>query len=71
MCYLGVRHFRHQLEGRSFYIETDHKPLIFALHRVSEPWSARQTRQLSYLVEFTGDLRHVTGVQNVVAKIIH
>ena len=70
VCYLGVRHFRHQLEGRSFYIETDQKPLIFALHRVSEPWSARQTRQLSYLVEFTGDLRHVTGVQNVVADML-
>ena len=43
--YLGVRHFRHHLEGRKFYIETDHKPLTFALHRVSEPWSACQTRQ--------------------------
>ena len=69
-CYLGVRHFRHQLEGRSFYIETDHKPLTFALHRVSEPWSARQTRQLSYLAEFTADLRHVPGVQNVVADTL-
>ena len=70
VCYLGVRHFRHQLEGRSFYIETDHKPLTFALHRVSEPWSAHQTRQLSYLAEFTSDLRHVPGVQNVVADMI-
>ena len=69
-CYLGVRHFRHQLEGRSFYIETDHKPLTGALHRVSEPWSARQTRQLSYLAEFTSDLRHVPGVQNVVADTL-
>ena len=43
--YLGVRHFRNHLEGRKFYIETDHKPLTFALHRVSEPWSACQTRQ--------------------------
>ena len=70
VCYLGVRHFRHQLEGRSFYIETDHKPLTFALHRVSEPWSAHQTRQLSYLAEFTSDLRHVPGVQNVVADML-
>ena len=69
-CYLGVRHFRHNLEGRNFFIETDHKPLTFALHRVSEPWSARQTRQLSYLAEYTADLRHVPGAQNVVADTL-
>jgi hypothetical protein len=39
-AYLAVRHFRFLLEGRDFFIETDHKPLTFALHRVSEPWSA-------------------------------
>ena len=69
-CYLAVRHFRHHVEGRQFHILTDHKPLTFALHRVSEPWSARQTRQLSYLAEFTADLRHVPGVENVVADAL-
>ena len=28
--YLAVRYFRHQLEGRSFHIYTDHKPLVYA-----------------------------------------
>jgi hypothetical protein len=41
-CYLAVRHFRCMLEGRAFYIITDHKPLVFALHSVSDAWSARQ-----------------------------
>jgi hypothetical protein len=36
-AYLVVRHFRFLLEGRKFFIETDHKPLTYALHRVSEP----------------------------------
>jgi hypothetical protein len=62
--YLAVRHFRFLLKGRSFHIETDHKLLPFALHRTSEPWSARQQR---YLAEFTSDIRHVAGSQNMVA----
>ncbi len=65
-----MRHFRFLLEGRSFHIETDHKPLTFALHRASEPWSARQQRQLSYLAEFTSDIRHVPGSQNLVADTL-
>jgi hypothetical protein len=65
-AYLVVRHFRFLLEGREFFIETDHKPLTYALHRVSEPWSARQQRQLGYLAEFTADICHLTGKQNVV-----
>jgi hypothetical protein len=41
-AYLGVRHFRYLLDGRSFHILTDHKPLTQALHRVSDPWTSRQ-----------------------------
>jgi hypothetical protein len=63
---LAVRNFRFLLEGREFFVETDHKPLTYALHRVSGPWSARQQRQLGFLAEFTADIRHVTGKQNVV-----
>ena len=29
----ALRHFRFLLEGRSFHVLTDHKPLVFALHR--------------------------------------
>ncbi len=31
----GIKHFRSWLEGRPFQLWTDHKPLIFALNRVS------------------------------------
>ncbi len=48
-CFAGIRHFRYMLDGRRFGIFTDHKPLTYALARVSEPWTARQTRQLSYV----------------------
>jgi cleavage and polyadenylation specificity factor subunit 1 len=69
-AYLAVCHFRFLLEARTFHILTDHKPLTYALHRVSEPWSARQQRQLSYLAEFTADVRHVAGKDNVVADAL-
>ncbi len=44
-----IRHFRYMLEGRHFTIYTDHKPLTFALGMVSDPWTAMQPRQLSYM----------------------
>ncbi len=69
-AYLAVRHFRFLLEAREFHILTDHKPLTYALNRVSEPWSARQQRHLSYLAEFTADIRHVAGKDNVVADAL-
>ena len=44
--YLAVRHFRYFVEGRTFVIYTDHKPLSFAMAKVSDQWSSRQQRQL-------------------------
>ncbi len=32
-----IRHFRHILEGRDFQLWTDHKPLVTAISRISEP----------------------------------
>ena len=66
----GIRHFRHHLEGRKFTIWTDHKPLTFALSRVSDSWTAKQQRQLSYIVEFTAEITHVPGKLNVVADLL-
>ena len=39
--YAAIRHFRWALEGRRFYVLSDHKPLTFTLHRQSDAWSAR------------------------------
>jgi hypothetical protein len=66
----GIRHFRFILEGRSFTIYTDHKPLVGALARVSDPWTARQCRHLAYVAEFTADIRHVAGSENVAADAL-
>jgi len=69
-AFAAVRHFRFMLEGRPFTLYTDHRPLTTALHRVSPPWSARQQRQLAYLAEFTSDLQHTPGKENVVADAL-
>jgi hypothetical protein len=69
-CYSDIRHFRYMLEGRRFAIFTDHKPLTYALARVSDPWAARQSRQLSYVVEHTSDIHHIAGAANVVADTL-
>jgi hypothetical protein len=66
-CCSGIRHFRWMLEGQWFTIYTDHKPLTFALFKAADAWTARQCRQLSYVAEFTSDIRHMPGVENVVA----
>ena len=68
--YLGIRHFRYFLEGRSFVAYTDHKPLTFCMSKMSEPWSSRQQRHLSYISEFTTDIRHIQGKDNIVADTL-
>jgi cytoskeleton-associated protein 5 len=69
-AYLVVRHFRFLLEAKGFHILTDHKPLTFTAHWASEPWTARQQWQLSYLMEFTADIRHLASKDNVVADAL-
>lgn len=68
--YLAVRHFRYFLEGREFTVFTDHKPLTFALSKISDPWSPRQQRHLTAISEFTTNIKHISGKSNVVADAL-
>jgi hypothetical protein len=65
-----IRHFRFLLEGRQFQLLTDHKPLVAAMVRVTPPQSARQQRHLAYISEFTTNIRHTPGSENVVADAL-
>ena len=69
-AYLTIRHFRYFVEGRPFTLYTDHKPLTFALKSRPDRHTPRQTRHLSYIAEFTTDIQHIKGVDNVVADIL-
>ncbi|CAH8514081.1 unnamed protein product [Dicrocoelium dendriticum] len=68
--YLGIRHFRHYLEGRHFTVFTDHKPLIYAINGATDKYSPRETRHLDYVSQFTTDVRHVSGALNPVADAL-
>lgn len=63
--YTAVWHFQYLVEGREFFIMTDHKPLTTALHKGGKR-SPRQERHLDFLSQFTSDIRYVKGSDNVV-----
>ncbi|GBN18623.1 Transposon Ty3-I Gag-Pol polyprotein [Araneus ventricosus] len=65
--YLSVKHFKHYLEGRTFTIYTDHKPLIFAFHQKLDKAAPRQARQLIYISQFSTDIKYIKGENNIVA----
>jgi transposase InsO family protein len=67
--YEAVKHFRHFVEGKPFTIWTDHKPLTFTMKSNADR-NPRESRHLSYIAEFTTDIRHVKGVDNVVADTL-
>lgn len=68
--YLSVKQFKYMLEGRDFHIFTDHKPLTFAFRQKNEKASPRQQRQLQYISQFTTDIRHVDGKDNIIADAL-
>ena len=68
--YATIKHFRHNLEGRNFFVNTDHKPLTFVMSSVTKRASLRQTRHLAFIAEFTTDIGYVKGETNFVADAL-
>lgn len=68
--YLGIKHFRIFIEGRNFIILTDHKPLMFAFRQKLDKASPRQRRQLDFIAQFSTDIRHISGANNIVADAL-
>jgi len=58
------------LEARLFTILTGHKPLIFAFHQKRNKCSPRQFNHLDFISQFTTDIRHISGQDNIVADAI-
>ena len=69
-AFAAVKYFRYLIEGRSFVLFTDHKPLTFAFQQNLDKASPRQARQLDYIGQFTTDIRHIAGKDNVVADCL-
>lgn len=68
--FLGLKHFRDILEGRVFHILTDHKPLTSSLKQRPEKASPRQVNYLSFISQYTSDIRHVPGRENITADLL-
>lgn len=68
--YEAIKYFRHMLEARTFTIYTDHKPLCYAFSSRKSNCSPRQFRHLDFISQFTSDIRHVSGKDNVVADTL-
>ena len=67
--YQSIKYFRYFVEGRDFTIYTDHKPLTRAIQSKTER-NPRQSHHLDYISQFTTDIQHVHGTDNVVADTL-
>ncbi|GBN71374.1 Transposon Tf2-8 polyprotein [Araneus ventricosus] len=65
--YSSVKKFRYMLEGKTFVIYTDQKPLIY---ENSEKCSPRQLRHLDFISQFSTDIRYTKGSDNTVADAL-
>ncbi|PIK56201.1 gag-pol polyprotein [Apostichopus japonicus] len=68
--YLTIRYFRHLLEGRQFHVLSDHKPLTYSFLTSPDRYSPREIRHLDFVSQFTTDIRHIKGKDNVVADAL-
>lgn len=61
-------HFRHYLLGVKFLLQTDHRPLLH-LRNMKDPFG-RRGRLLSDIAEFSFDIEHIEGKENVLADAL-
>ncbi|GFT89449.1 transposon Tf2-11 polyprotein [Trichonephila clavipes] len=68
--YSAIRHVRYMLEARDFTVFTDHKPLTYAFRQKSDKCSPRQIRQLDFISQFTTNIVHIPGSDNIAADVL-
>ncbi|GFY22596.1 hypothetical protein TNCV_2178571 [Trichonephila clavipes] len=65
----AIRQFRYMLEARDFPVFTDHKPLTYAFRQKGDKCSPRQIRQLDFISQFTTNIVHIPGSDNIAAHV--
>jgi len=60
--------FKEIIQGRRVVIRTDHKPHAF--HQRLDKASPRQARQLDLIAQFTTEIVHLAGGENIVADTL-
>ncbi|GFX89747.1 retrovirus-related Pol polyprotein from transposon 297 [Trichonephila clavipes] len=58
------------VEGRSFTLFTDHKPLVYAFKQKEDKCIPRQLQHLDLIGQFTTDIRYLKGSENGVADAL-
>lgn len=66
----AIQFFRHQVEGRHFTVFTDQRPLTFAFTKPYADALPKTIRDLAFIANFTTDIRHISGADNVVADAL-
>ena len=66
----AIKKFRHYVEGTSFFVMTDHKPILNAFVKKTARDLPREERYLEYIALYTTDIRHVSGEKNPVADAL-
>ncbi|GFT66074.1 retrovirus-related Pol polyprotein from transposon 17.6 [Trichonephila clavipes] len=69
-AYASIKQFRYMLEARNFILCTDHRPLTYAFKQKMDKCSPRQGRQLDFISQFTTDIRHIKGSNNLIADTL-
>lgn len=65
--YAAVQHYRHILEAQHATIYTDHKPLLYAFIQRRDKLPSQQLNHLSFISQYVTDIKHIKGIDNVVA----
>ncbi|GBN63734.1 hypothetical protein AVEN_12986-1 [Araneus ventricosus] len=68
--FASMKYFRYMLEGTKFTILTHHKPITYAFSQKIEKLSPRHINHLNFIAQFTVDIKHICGKDNVVADAL-
>lgn len=70
--YLAIKHFRYLIEGRTFTIYTDHKPIVYSLQNntAGKNDTPRRIRHLDFIMQFCTEIKHISGRENTVADCL-
>ena len=64
-CYASIKHFQHFLEGCDFTLKTNYKLIVKKFQHNSPATSPRQARSIDYILQFTSNIEHVSGNDNI------
>lgn len=66
----AIKYFRYYIEGAKFIVFTDHLPIVRGFKKAATPLSHMQQRHFAFVSEFTNDIRHLPGKNNLMADLL-